>query len=271
MIPTVLSVAGSDPSGGAGIQADLKTFSALGAYGAAALTALTAQNTRGVTGVLPVPGDFVEQQLTALFEDLDVRAVKTGMLGSPDVVDAVVETVKRYRIRKLVVDPVMVATSGDRLVSDETVAAIREQLLPLATVITPNLPETAALLGWDHVRPEQMAEAGALLRGLGASAVVVKGGHHEGPEAIDVLVDAEGAHELRGERIPTKNTHGTGCTFAAAIAVGLATGRPLIDAVADAKAYLTEALRAADSLHVGGGFGPVHHFHGLWGSSRRVS
>ncbi|NED97966.1 bifunctional hydroxymethylpyrimidine kinase/phosphomethylpyrimidine kinase [Phytoactinopolyspora alkaliphila] len=271
MIPTVLSVAGSDPSGGAGIQADLKTFSALGAYGAAVLTALTAQNTRGVTGVVPVSGEFVEKQLTTLFEDLDVHSVKTGMLGSPEVVDAVVKTVMRYRIRRLVVDPVMVATSGDRLVSEETAAAIRDRLLPLAAVITPNLPETAALLGWSDIQPEQMAEAGAMLRDLGASAVVVKGGHHEGPEAIDVLVDAEGAHELRGDRVPTKNTHGTGCTFASAIAVGLANGKPLIDAVADAKAYLTEALRAADSLHVGSGYGPVHHFHALWTGPRRAN
>ncbi|WP_166353659.1 bifunctional hydroxymethylpyrimidine kinase/phosphomethylpyrimidine kinase [Phytoactinopolyspora limicola] len=264
MIPTVLSVAGSDPSGGAGIQADLKTFSALGAYGAAALTALTAQNTRGVTGVLPVSGEFVADQLAAIFEDLDVRAMKTGMLGGPDVVDAVVEAIERYRVRQVVVDPVMVATSGDRLVSEETVEAIRERLVPLATVITPNLPETAALLGWDDVPPDRMAQAGAALREQGAAAVVVKGGHDGGPEAIDVLVDDGGVHELRELRVATKNTHGTGCTFASAIAVGLAFDRPLARAVADAKRYLTDALRAADTLHVGGGYGPVHHFHALW-------
>ncbi|NDL60855.1 bifunctional hydroxymethylpyrimidine kinase/phosphomethylpyrimidine kinase [Phytoactinopolyspora mesophila] len=264
MIPIVLSVAGSDPSGGAGIQADLKTFSALGAYGTAALTALTAQNTRGVSGVLPVPGEFVADQLTALFDDLDVRAVKTGMLGGPDVVDAVVGTVRRYGVRHVVVDPVMVATSGDRLVSDETVAAIRERLLPVASVITPNLPEAATLLGIDKVTPERMAEAGAALLELGPAAVVVKGGHDDGPEAVDVLVDADGVHELREPRIATKNTHGTGCTFASAIAVGLAFDVPLPQAVADAKRYLTDALRAADSLDVGGGHGPVHHFHAAW-------
>ncbi|NEE00774.1 bifunctional hydroxymethylpyrimidine kinase/phosphomethylpyrimidine kinase [Phytoactinopolyspora halotolerans] len=264
MIPTVLSVAGSDPSGGAGIQADLKTFSALGAYGAAALTALTAQNTRGVTGVMPVSGEFVAQQLSALFEDLDVRAVKTGMLGDPDVVDAVAAAVRKYSVRNLVVDPVMVATSGDRLVSDETVVAIRDRLLPLATVLTPNLPETATLLGWPEVGADRMAEAGAELRDRGASAVVVKGGHGGGAEAIDVLVDADGVHELRAPRVATKNTHGTGCTFSSAIAVGLAHGKPLRDAVEEAKRYLTDALRAADTLSVGGGYGPVHHFHAMW-------
>ncbi|WP_129667368.1 bifunctional hydroxymethylpyrimidine kinase/phosphomethylpyrimidine kinase [Phytoactinopolyspora endophytica] len=264
MVPTVLSVAGSDPSGGAGIQADLKTFSALGAYGTAALTALTAQNTRGVSGVMPVSGEFVTQQLAALFEDLDVRAVKTGMLGDPDVVEAVADAVTRYSVRNLVVDPVMVATSGDRLVSDETVTAIRERLLPLATVITPNLPETATLLGWAEVSEERMAEAGELLRERGTAAAVVKGGHGSGPDAVDVLVDVDGVHELRAPRVATKNTHGTGCTFSSAIAVGLAQGKPLLDAVTDAKRYLTDALRAADTLSVGSGYGPVHHFHALW-------
>nr|WP_240759767.1 bifunctional hydroxymethylpyrimidine kinase/phosphomethylpyrimidine kinase [Phytoactinopolyspora endophytica] len=257
-------MAGSDPSGGAGIQADLKTFSALGAYGTAALTALTAQNTRGVSGVMPVSGEFVTQQLAALFEDLDVRAVKTGMLGDPDVVEAVADAVTRYSVRNLVVDPVMVATSGDRLVSDETVTAIRERLLPLATVITPNLPETATLLGWAEVSEERMAEAGELLRERGTAAAVVKGGHGSGPDAVDVLVDVDGVHELRAPRVATKNTHGTGCTFSSAIAVGLAQGKPLLDAVTDAKRYLTDALRAADTLSVGSGYGPVHHFHALW-------
>lgn len=264
MIPTVLSVAGSDPSGGAGIQADLKTFSALGAYGAAALTALTAQNTRGVSGVFPVSGEFVADQLAALFEDLDVRAMKTGMLGSPEVVDAVVTAVQRYRVRNVVVDPVMVATSGDRLVSDETVAAIRDRLLPVATVITPNAPEAATLLGWNDVPAEGLADAAARLRERGVAAAVVKGGHLGGTDAVDVLVDAEGTHEFRETRVATKNTHGTGCTFSSAIAVGLAHGQPLPQAVEQAKRYLTAALQAADSLQVGGGYGPVHHFHALW-------
>ncbi|WP_026875429.1 bifunctional hydroxymethylpyrimidine kinase/phosphomethylpyrimidine kinase [Jiangella gansuensis] len=261
--PTVITVAGSDPSGGAGIQADLKTFSALGAYGGAVITALTAQNTRGVSGVFPVPGAFVAEQLAPLFEDLDVRAVKTGMLGGPDVVEAVADAVVRYAVPNVVVDPVMVATSGDRLVDDATVEAIRDRLLPLATVVTPNLPETATLLGRATVTPDDQAAAAADLHALGPAAVV-KGGHGDGPDAVDVLVDDDGTVELRVPRVRTANTHGTGCTFSSAIAVGLAHGRSLRDAVADAKAYLTEALRAADQLHVGGGHGPVHHFHAWW-------
>jgi hydroxymethylpyrimidine/phosphomethylpyrimidine kinase len=262
--PTVLSVAGSDPSGGAGIQADLKTFSALGVYGAAAITALTAQNTRGVTGVMPVPGPFVADQLEALFTDLDVRAMKTGMLGGPDVVDAVVDAVRRHRIGNVVVDPVMVATSGDRLVDDETVAAIRERLLPIAAVITPNLPEAATLLGWDSVPVDAMAKAGEELRGLGPGAVLVKAGHAEGAEAVDVLVNADGVREYRAPRIKTRNTHGTGCTLSSAIAARLAHGAGLREAVEVAKKYVTGALAAADTMRVGHGNGPVHHFHAWW-------
>jgi hydroxymethylpyrimidine/phosphomethylpyrimidine kinase len=261
---TVLSVAGSDPSGGAGIQADLKTFSALGAYGAAAITALTAQNTRGVTGVLPVPAKFVTDQLDALFTDLDVRAVKTGMLGDPDVVDAVAAAIKRYRVPNLVVDPVMVATSGDRLVSDDTVAAIRDRLVPLATVITPNLPEAAALLGWDAVTPDTATKAAEELRSLGANAALVKGGHGQGDEAVDVLADPDGTHDYRAPRVRTRNTHGTGCTLSSAIAARLAQGASLREAVGVAKRYVTGALRAADSLRVGHGAGPVHHFYSWW-------
>ncbi len=261
---SVLSVAGSDPSGGAGIQADLKTFSALGAYGAAAITALTAQNTRGVTGVFPVPASFVTDQLDALFTDLDIRAVKTGMLGGPDVVGAVAAAIERYRVSNLVIDPVMVATSGDRLVSDETVEAIRDRLAPLATIITPNLPEAAALLGWDAVLPETATKAAEELRSLGTHAVLVKGGHGDGPDAVDVLADPDGTREYRAPRVHTRNTHGTGCTLSSAIAARLAQGAPLREAVAVAKRYVTGALRAADSLRVGHGAGPVHHFHSWW-------
>jgi hydroxymethylpyrimidine/phosphomethylpyrimidine kinase len=261
---SVLSIAGSDPSGGAGIQADLKTFSALGAYGAAAITALTAQNTRGVTGVFPVPASFVADQLEALFADLDVRAVKTGMLGEPAVVEAVVAAVERYDVPNLVVDPVMVATSGDRLVSDETIAAIRDRLVPLATIITPNLPEAAALLGWDAVTSETATKAAEELRSLGARAALVKGGHGDGPEAVDVLADADGTHEYRAARVRTRNTHGTGCTLSSAIAARLAQGASLREAVAVAKRYVTGALRGADSLRIGHGAGPVHHFHSWW-------
>lgn len=263
MTPTVITVAGSDPSGGAGIQADLKTFSALGVYGGAVITALTAQNTRGVTGVLPIPGAFVAEQLDALFADLDVRAVKTGMLGSPDVVEAVADAARRHGIQNLVVDPVMVATSGDRLVDDATVEAIRDRLLPLATVVTPNLPEAAALLGVASVSAAEAAAAAVDLHAKGPAALV-KGGHADGPDAVDVLADDGGILELRAPRVPTANTHGTGCTLSSAIAVGLGHGRPLRDAVRDAKSYLTEALLAADQLHIGGGHGPVHHFHAWW-------
>ena len=264
MTLSVLSVAGSDPSGGAGIQADLKTFSALGAYGAAAITALTAQNTKGVTGVLPVPASFVVDQLEALFTDLDIRAVKTGMLGDPDVVEAVAATVERFSVPNLVIDPVMVATSGDRLVSDDTVAAIRDRLVPLATITTPNLPEAAALLGWDTVTPETATKAAEEIRSLGAHAALVKGGHADGDEAVDVLADPDGTHEYRAPRVRTRNTHGTGCTLSSAIAARLAQGAPLREAVGVAKRYVTGAVRGADSLRVGHGSGPVHHFHSWW-------
>ena len=261
--PAAISVAGSDPSGGAGIQADLKTFSALGVYGGAVITALTAQNTRGVTGVFPVPGTFVAEQFEALFDDLDVRVIKTGMLGGADSVRAVVEAIVRYDVPFVVVDPVMVATSGDRLVSDETVEVIRDELVPLATVVTPNLPEAATLLDLPDLDAEHAAAAAMALHQLGPAAVV-KGGHDDGPDAVDVLVDDDGALELRVQRIHTRNTHGTGCTFASAIAAGLAQDLPLRQAVDEAKQYITEALRAADQLDVGSGHGPVHHFQAWW-------
>jgi hydroxymethylpyrimidine/phosphomethylpyrimidine kinase len=260
--PTALSVAGSDPSGGAGIQADLKTFSALGVYGAAALTALTAQNTLGVTGVHPVPADFVAAQLDAVLSDLDVRALKTGMLWSADVVGAVVAAVRRYAVPAVIVDPVMVATSGDRLVDQGTVDAIRDQLLPVATVVTPNLPEAAALVEGPVPKDEaSMVDAGVAIRELGAGAALVKGGHLGGGDATDVLVDAHGVLRLPSRRIPTENTHGTGCTLASAIAARIAQGDDLRSAVATAKSYLTGALQAADELEVGAGHGPVHHFY----------
>lgn len=265
--PIVVSVAGSDPSGGAGIQADLKTFAALRTYGAAVLTALTAQNTRGVSDVLPVPGEFVAAQLREVLDDLDVRAIKTGMLGGPDVVAAVVDTVAEHPGIPVVVDPVMVATSGDRLVSDETVDAIRRRLVPIATVLTPNLPEAATLLDWADVPPERMSEAGAELRRLGATAVVVKGGHGTGPTATDVLVEADGVTTLPAPRIDTVNTHGTGCTFSSAIAAGLARGQTVAEAVGVAKEYLTAAIEAGKDQRIGHGHGPVHHFYALWGAT----
>lgn len=210
-----------------------------------------------------MPASFVTEQLDALFADLDVAAVKVGMLGGADVVEAVADAARRHGIRRLVVDPVMVATSGDRLVDDATVEAIRDRLLPLADVVTPNLPETAALLGVPAVAPEEAADAAAELHAKGPAALV-KGGHAAGPDAVDVLADDDGLLELRERRVETANTHGTGCTLSSAIAAGLGHGRLLRDAVRDAKTYLTEALRAADQLHVGTGHGPVHHFHAWW-------
>ncbi|RKS71272.1 hydroxymethylpyrimidine/phosphomethylpyrimidine kinase [Motilibacter peucedani] len=260
----VLTVAGSDPSGGAGIQADLKTFSALGTYGAAVLTALTAQNTRGVTGVHEVPADFVTAQLDAVLGDLDVRCVKTGMLGTPEVVEAVAAAVARHRVPQLVVDPVLVATSGDALGAAGTAEAVRERLLPLATLVTPNLPEAAALLG--HPVPDRaaMAQAAQELRALGAGAALVKGGHLDGSTSDDVLADADGLLELSAPRVPTRNTHGTGCTLASAVAAHLARGLPLRESVRLGKDYLTRALLHADELEVGSGSGPVHHFADWW-------
>lgn len=262
--PIVLSIAGSDPSGGAGIQADLKTFSALGTYGAAVITALTAQNTKGVTGVLPIPADFVTDQVDAVLDDLHVRAVKIGMLGSPEIVDAVAGALRRHEVSNVVLDPVMVAASGDRLVPPETVAAIRDRLLPLATVVTPNLPEAATLLEEASLAEEDMERAGLRLRDIGAGAVLVKGGHLPGPDSPDVLVDEQGTVRLTVRRIATENTHGTGCTLSSAIAAGLAVGEPLRTAVRRAKDYLTGAIAAADRLAVGHGHGPVHHFHAMW-------
>jgi hydroxymethylpyrimidine/phosphomethylpyrimidine kinase len=265
--PTALSVAGSDPSGGAGIQADLKTFSAIGAYGAAVLTALTAQNTLGVTGVHPVPADFVAAQLDAVLSDLDVRAVKTGMLWSADVVAVVVDAIRRYDVPAVVVDPVMVATSGDRLVDQGTVDAIRDALLPVATIVTPNLPEAAALIDGPVPNDEEsMIEVGEAVRKLGAGAALVKGGHLGGDQATDILVDERGVLRLPSPRVPTNNTHGTGCTLSSAIAARLVLGDDLRSAVTEAKAYLAGAIAAADELEVGAGHGPVHHFFRWMGS-----
>jgi len=258
--PSALSIAGSDPSGGAGIQADLKTFSALGVYGAAAITALTAQNTLGVSGVHPVPPEFVAAQLDAVLSDLDVRAVKTGMLWSADVVAVVVEALRRYDVPWVVVDPVMVATSGDRLVDEGTVDAIRELLVPVATVVTPNLPEAGALVGGTPHDETGMAAAGEAIRKLGADSVLVKGGHLGGAESTDVFVDAAGVLRLPAPRVATANTHGTGCTLSSAIAARLVLGDDLRTAVSAAKRYLSRAVAAADGLEVGGGRGPVDHF-----------
>lgn len=267
----MLSIAGSDPSGGAGIQADLKTFSALGAYGAAVLAGLTAQNTRGVLGVHPIPAEFVTEQIDAVCTDLDVRAVKTGMLGSPEVVVAVAEAIRRHRIPHVVVDPVMVAASGDRLVPVETIGAIRRELVPVATVITPNLPEAATLAevaapsgAHDTVDRAELAALGHAMRRLTSSTVLVKGGHAGGDRAVDVLIGEGQELVLDEARTATTNTHGTGCTLSSAIAVGLAHGHDLPRAVLMAKEYLSAAIIGADDLQIGAGAGPVQHFHAWW-------
>lgn len=253
--PVMLTVAGSDASGGAGIQADLKTATALGVYGASVLTAVTVQDTTGVHGVHPVPLDVVRDQLRVVLDDLDVRAVKVGMLGSPDLVALVADLLGD--VPALVVDPVMVSTSGHRLLPAEAEAAVRDLLTPRATLVTPNLPEAAVLTGLGQdVAPETLAHA---LVGLGAGAALVKGGHGSGRSSDDLLLDAQGPVWFRAERVATPHTHGTGCTLSAAVAAHLALGATLRAAVGLAKAYLTEALESGAARRVGRGRGPVDH------------
>ena len=266
MTAIAVTIAGSDSGGGAGIQADLKTFSALGVYGASVIAALTAQNTRGVTAIHDVPAAFVTAQIDAVFSDLAVDAVKIGMLSNPAVIRAVAAGLDRYRMKAVVLDPVMVATSGDVLLREEAVANLIGELFPRALLVTPNLREAGRILGVEPAEDEagmqQQAEA---ILGLGTPAVLIKGGHGTGPEAADLLATAAGDREwFRAPRIETQNTHGTGCTLSSAIAAGLARGLPLREAVGQAKAYLTAAIAAADRLTIGHGHGPVHHFHAWW-------
>jgi len=263
--PIALTIAGSDSSGGAGIQADLKTFAALGVYGASVITALTAQNTTGVSGIHQVPAEFVTAQIDAVFADLDVAAVKIGMVAHPPVIDAIVAGLARWSPKHVVLDPVMVATSGDRLLAAEAVDALRTKLIPLASVITPNLPEAAALLDEAVAADEATVEKqGRRLLALGCKAVLIKGGHGEGAESIDYLVDSSGVTALAAPRVATKNTHGTGCSLSSAIAAGLAKGEGMETAVRNAKAWVSAAIAAADRFSVGRGHGPIHHFHGFY-------
>lgn len=268
--PIAVSIAGSDPSGGAGIEADLKTFSALGVYGAAVITALTAQNTKGVFGIHDVPADFIAAQINAVFTDLDLGAVKIGMLGNPAAIDVVTAALDRYRPRNVVLDPVMVASSGQPLLRGDALGRLRE-LIARVRVLTPNLPEAAALLAAAPARDEdEMRTQAQRLLALGPAAVLIKGGHVEGgngggAESVDLLVEAGGETlRLAAPRIATENTHGTGCTFASAIAAGLAKGLPLQTAAREAKSYVSAAIAAADRLGVGTGHGPLHHFHAWW-------
>lgn len=263
-IANVLTVAGSDSGGGAGIQADLKTFSALGTYGASVITALTAQNTKAVTGIHGVPADFVRKQLDAVFEDIRIDAVKIGMLGPADVVETVASFLGDRDV-PVVVDPVMVAKSGDRLLQAEAVATLRTALVPRATVLTPNVPEAGDLLERDPPASEvEMVEAGRALLALGPKAVLMKGGHLDGVECVDVIVTPEEVRPITGPRVDTPNTHGTGCTLSSALAAELAKGRSIFAAAEAANAYVRRAIQAADQLDVGKGRGPVHHFAALW-------
>jgi hydroxymethylpyrimidine/phosphomethylpyrimidine kinase len=265
MTAIAVTIAGSDSGGGAGIQADLKTFSALGVYGASVITALTAQNTQGVTGIHDVPPAFVAAQINAVFSDLKVDAVKIGMLSQPGVIEAVAAGLDQWKQRNVVLDPVMVATSGDRLISPQAIDVLKRVLIPRALLITPNLPEAAALLGGPIARDEDEMRAQAVrLVEQGARAVLIKGGHSEGAESVDVLQAPGSFTRLATERIATKNTHGTGCTLSSAIAAGLAKGLDLVAAVREAKAYVSAAIAAADRLTIGSGHGPVHHFHVWW-------
>ncbi|MCT8972484.1 bifunctional hydroxymethylpyrimidine kinase/phosphomethylpyrimidine kinase [Microbaculum marinisediminis] len=271
MTAIAVTIAGSDSGGGAGIQADLKTFSALGVYGASVIAALTAQNTRGVTGIHDVPPEFVRAQIDAVFSDLAVDAVKIGMLSQPDTIRAVAEGLAAHNVETIVLDPVMVAQSGDVLLREEAIAVLRADLVPMALVVTPNLPEAARLLDCEEAATEdEMRDQGARLLGLGPKAVLMKGGHGTGAESVDLLVTAAGVTRLAAPRIATENTHGTGCTLSSAIAAGLARGLTLEHAVEGAKAYLTDALRAADRISIGHGHGPVHHFHAVWGARTGV-
>ncbi len=271
-IPNILTIAGSDSGGGAGIQADLKTFAALGTYGCSAICALTAQNTQTVTAIHEVPPEFVTAQLDAVFGDIEIAAVKIGMLSSREVIDAVAAGLERHGARTIVLDPVMVAKSGARLLRPDAIEALKQRLLPLATLITPNLPEAGDLLGIEAPGDEAgMVEAAAALRALGPSAVLIKGGHLEDADSVDILDDGGEPLTLVAPRIATVNTHGTGCTLSSAIAALLGKGMPLRDAISGAKGYLTGALKAADQLRVGHGHGPVHHFHALWTHPARGS
>lgn len=261
-----LTIAGSDSGGGAGIQADLKTFSALSCYGMSVITALTAQNTVAVTGIQSVPPDFIGLQIHTVLSDIGADAVKIGMLHSPQVIKAVADSLKEFSLPAIVLDPVMVAKSGDTLLRDDAVAALKSCLIPMATLVTPNLPEASVLLGRTVNSVRQMGDACQELAELGCGAVLLKGGHLEGKDCVDMLFESRSGTltELTGSRIDTVNSHGTGCTVSSAITAYLARGMVLEDAVHNAKKYITEALTASSGIATGKGHGPVHHFHRWW-------
>jgi hydroxymethylpyrimidine/phosphomethylpyrimidine kinase len=265
MIPVALTIAGSDSSGGAGIQADLKTFSALGVYGASVITALTAQNTLRVSAIHDVPPEFITAEMDAVYADLSIAATKIGMLSRPGAIEAVAAGLDRHGAKNVVLDPVMVAASGARLLAEEAETTLKRLLLPRALVITPNLHEAAALMNAAVAENEdEMRSQAEGIRALGAHTVLIKGGHGKGSESVDLFVDERGARRLVAQRFATMNTHGTGCTLSSAIAAFLARGMKLFDAITLAKSYVTAAIAAADQLNVGHGRGPVHHFHAMW-------
>jgi hydroxymethylpyrimidine/phosphomethylpyrimidine kinase len=260
--PVALTIAGSDTIGGAGIQADLKTFAALKVYGTTVITALTAQNTKGVSAINEAPADFVKSQIDAVMSDLPVAAVKIGMTASLPIVEAIADRLAHWQAKNVVLDPVMIATSGDRLLADGAIDAIRTQLMPLASLVTPNLPEAAALLNEPVARTEDViADQGRRILKFGVPAVLIKGGHGEGPSSIDYLVTADRVVPFAAVRLNTRNVHGTGCTLSSAIAAGLAKGESMEDAVRLAKDYVTAAIAAADRLGIDRDNGPIHHFH----------
>ncbi|MDF7669975.1 bifunctional hydroxymethylpyrimidine kinase/phosphomethylpyrimidine kinase [Orbaceae bacterium ESL0721] len=264
MTITCLTIAGSDPSGGAGIQADIKTFSALGTYAMSVITALTAQNTLGVKDVFAIPPQFIAEQFSTIIEDITVDSLKIGMLMNSEIVEKVSELLKHNPIPYVVLDTVMIAKGGAPLLTDDAISTIRDKLLPLATIITPNLPEAAALLGIDEAKNEdEMVAQGVALLNLGCKGVLIKGGHLVSENSPDYFVTQQQIIRYSSPRIHTKNTHGTGCTLSAAIAA-LLPQMPMEDAIKEAKKYLYQAILHADSLKIGNGIGPTHHFAGLW-------
>ncbi len=264
-IKKILTIAGSDSCGGAGIQADLKTIAALGGYGMSVITAITAQNTTGVQGIHQIPVSFIEKQFDSVASDMGIDAIKTGMLAGPDIVSAVAKKIRKYGIRKVVVDPVMAAKGGSRLLAAASEETLKKHLLPLALVVTPNIPEAERLSGLKIGSKKAMERAARIIRETGARNVLVKGGHRKG-QALDILFDGEKIYEFSSPRINTGDTHGTGCTLASAIAVYLACGAPVRDAVAGAKEYVNLAIR--NSLRIGRGHGPLDHM--AWRSGPEV-
>jgi hydroxymethylpyrimidine/phosphomethylpyrimidine kinase len=259
-----LTIAGSDSSGGAGVQADLKTFAACGVYGASVITALTAQNTLGVQGVHVPPAAFIALQMQSVLSDLSVKAIKTGMLANAQIIDQVAKSLHSYQAIPLIVDPVMVSTSGHKLLESDAMAAMIERLMPLAALVTPNLHEAALLSDLPFAQTESdILRQGEVILRLGAKAVLIKGGHGDGRQSVDHLFTTYGHEKFSAKRIDTKNTHGTGCTLSAAIAAHLALGLALAEAIAESKTYLTKALQAGVSQKIGAGFGPPQHFFNI--------